>query len=125
MTTLPKLGMRSMGSCIVHLDDVFVPDDLVLGEPGKAWYMLLPTLNNERIMVGGVLYLGVLDGVLEDALEYMQQRKAFGKTHRRVSDVAALRRRHRHVAAVRRADAATTARICNRRDCPVIRSPAC
>jgi acyl-CoA dehydrogenase len=78
VTTLSKLGMRSMGSCIVHLDEVFVPDDLVLGEPGRAWYMLLPTLNNERIMVGAFC-TGVLDGVLEDALAYMQQRKAFGK----------------------------------------------
>ena len=35
---------------------------------GKAWYMLLPTLNNERIMVGAFC-LGVIDGVLEDALD--------------------------------------------------------
>jgi alkylation response protein AidB-like acyl-CoA dehydrogenase len=49
----------------------------VLGEPGNAWYMLLPTLNNERIMVAAFC-MGVLDGILEDALAYMQQRKAFG-----------------------------------------------
>ncbi|MDI1297285.1 MAG: acyl-CoA/acyl-ACP dehydrogenase [bacterium] len=77
ITPLAKLGMRSMGSCSVHFEDAFVPDDLVLGEPHKAWYMLLPTLNNERIMVGAFC-LGVIDGVLEDALDYMQQRKAFG-----------------------------------------------
>jgi alkylation response protein AidB-like acyl-CoA dehydrogenase len=79
VTPLPKLGMRSMGSCTVHFDEVFVPDELVLGEPGRAWYMLLPTLNNERIMVAAFC-MGVLDGVLEDALDYMKQRKAFGKT---------------------------------------------
>ncbi|MEA3135204.1 MAG: acyl-CoA dehydrogenase [Gammaproteobacteria bacterium] len=79
ITSLPKLGMRSMGSCAVHFENVFVPDDLVLGEPGRAWYMLLPTLNNERIMVAAFC-MGVLDGVLEDALDYMKQRKAFGKT---------------------------------------------
>jgi alkylation response protein AidB-like acyl-CoA dehydrogenase len=78
ITPLPKLGMRSMGSCTVHFDNAFVPDELVLGEPGKAWYMLLPTLNNERIMVGAFC-TGVIDGVLEDALDYMKQRKAFGK----------------------------------------------
>src|SRR6202044_1478657 len=77
-TLLPKLGMRAMGSCSVMIDDVFVPDELVLGEPGNAWYMLLPTLNNERIMVGAQC-LGAIDGVLEDALEYVKQRKAFGK----------------------------------------------
>src|SRR5277367_4764647 len=78
-TLLPKLGMRAMGSCSVMIDNVFVPDELVLGEPGKAWYMLLPTLNNERIMVGAQC-LGAIDGELEDAVEYMKQRKAFGKT---------------------------------------------
>ena len=79
ITPLPKLGMRSMGSCAVHFENVFVPEELVLGEPGRAWYMLLPTLNNERIMVAAFC-MGVLDGVLEDALDYMKQRKAFGKT---------------------------------------------
>lgn len=78
ITTLPKLGMRAIGSCSVVFDDVFVPDDLVLGEPGNAWRMLLPTLNNERIMVGAFC-LGVIDGVLEDAVDYMKQRRAFGK----------------------------------------------
>jgi alkylation response protein AidB-like acyl-CoA dehydrogenase len=77
-TLLPKLGMRAMGSCSVHIEDVFVPDELVLGEPGRAWYTLLPTLNNERIMVGAQC-LGAIDGVLEDALAYAQQRKAFGR----------------------------------------------
>lgn len=76
-TLLPKLGMRAMGSCSVTYDDVFVPDEDVLGEPGQAWYMMLPTLNNERIMVGAQC-LGAIDGVLEDALDYMKQRKAFG-----------------------------------------------
>ena len=79
ITPLAKLGMRSMGSCSVHFDEVFVPDADVLGAPDKAWYMLLPTLNNERIMVGSFC-LGVMDGILEDALDYMKQRRAFGKT---------------------------------------------
>jgi len=78
ITPLAKLGMRSMGSCTVVYDNVFVSDDDVLAEPHRAWYTLLPTLNNERVMVGAFC-LGVIDGVLEDALAYVQQRKAFGK----------------------------------------------
>ena len=76
-TLLPKLGMRAMGSCSVTYQDVFVPDADVFGKPGEAWYMMLPTLNNERIMVGAQC-LGAMDGILEDALDYMKQRKAFG-----------------------------------------------
>jgi acyl-CoA dehydrogenase len=78
ITPLSKLGMRSMGSCAIHFHDVFVADENVLGEPHKAWYTLLPTLNNERIMVGAFC-LGVMDGVLEDAIDYAKQRRAFGK----------------------------------------------
>jgi acyl-CoA dehydrogenase len=74
---IPKLGMRSLGSCDVFLDDVFIPDENVLGEPGRAWYMLLPTLNNERVMLSAFC-VGILDGVLEDAVKYMGEREAFG-----------------------------------------------
>ena len=78
VSLIPKLGMRSLGSCDVGIDDVFVPDDLVLGEPGRAWYMLLPTLNNERIMLAA-LCVGILDGILEDVLAFVMEREAFGR----------------------------------------------
>jgi acyl-CoA dehydrogenase len=78
ITELPKLGMRAIGSCQVELRGAFVPDENVLGEPGQAWYMLLPTLNNERVMVGAFC-VGILDAVLEDALDYVKQRTAFGR----------------------------------------------
>jgi alkylation response protein AidB-like acyl-CoA dehydrogenase len=77
ITELPKLGMRSMGSCEVGMDNVFIPDELLLGTAGQAWYMLLPTLNNERIILAAFC-CGILDGVLEDALAYMTEREAFG-----------------------------------------------
>ena len=75
---IPKLRMRALGSCDVGLQDVFVPDELLLGEPGDAWYMLLPTLNNERIILSAFC-CGILDGVLEDALAYVGEREAFGR----------------------------------------------
>jgi acyl-CoA dehydrogenase len=75
---IPKLGMRAVSSCDVFLEDVFIPDEWVLGEPGRAWYMLLPTLNNERILLAAFC-VGILDGVLEDALQYAHERHAFGR----------------------------------------------
>ncbi len=77
-TTLPKLGMRALSSCTVGLEDVFVPDDLLLGEPGKVWKDTTKTLNNERIMMSAMC-LGMIDGVLEDAIEHLNSRRAFGK----------------------------------------------
>jgi len=77
-TPLPKLGMRALSSCTINLDNVFVPEDLLLGEEGKAWADTTKTLNNERIMMSAMC-LGMIDGVLEDAIDYMNQRRAFGK----------------------------------------------
>lgn len=75
---IPKLGMRAVGSCEVFLDDVFVPDAHVVGDVNQGWPGILTSLNNERIIVSS-LCLGVLDGVLEDAVAYMKERHAFGR----------------------------------------------
>jgi len=74
---IPKMGMRSVGSCEVFLDDVFVPDRYLCGEEGSGFYHMLSTLNNERIMLSAIC-LGIIDGVLEDAVSYMGEREAFG-----------------------------------------------
>jgi len=77
-TPIPKLGMRSLGSCEVQLDDVFVPDEDVLGEVDRGWAILAETLNSERIM-NGANCTGALAGVLEDMVAYAKERRAFGK----------------------------------------------
>jgi alkylation response protein AidB-like acyl-CoA dehydrogenase len=77
-TPIPKIGMRSLGSCEVVLDDVFVPADDVLGEVGQGWQQVTSSLNAERIMVAAMC-TGILEGVLEDAVTYAQHREAFGK----------------------------------------------
>ena len=75
---MPKLGMRCVSSCSIHLDNVFVPDELLLGEPGRGWYESTKTINNERL-INAAFCLGMLDGVIEDALEHMKTRTAFGQ----------------------------------------------
>jgi alkylation response protein AidB-like acyl-CoA dehydrogenase len=77
-TPIPKLGMRSLGSCEVELNDVFVPDEDVLGEVGRGWSLITETLNSERIM-NGANCSGALAGVLEDMVAYAKERTAFGK----------------------------------------------
>lgn len=78
LRAIPKIGMRAISSYEIFLDEVFVPDDVVLGEEGRAWGQLLATLNNERIVLSA-LCLGILDGVIEEALRYVMEREAFGK----------------------------------------------
>jgi acyl-CoA dehydrogenase len=77
-TPIPKLGMRSLGSCEVGFEDVFIPDEDVLGEVDGGWRVLADTLNSERIM-NGANCAGALAGVLEDMVAYSKERTAFGK----------------------------------------------
>jgi acyl-CoA dehydrogenase len=79
MRYIPKLGMRAIGSCEVFLDDVFVSDSQVLGQPDSGFRVLVASLNNERIL-SGAMALGMLDGVLDEALAHAQTRTAFGKS---------------------------------------------
>ena len=37
----------------VFLDDVFVPDELVVGAPGDGWKLARTTLSNERVAMAG------------------------------------------------------------------------
>jgi acyl-CoA dehydrogenase len=77
-TPIPKLGMRSIGSCEVQFENVFVPDEDVLGQVDKGWNVVAETLNSERIM-NGANCAGALAGVLEDMVAYAKERTAFGK----------------------------------------------
>lgn len=75
---IPKIGMRAIGSCEVFLDDVFVPDDNVLGEPGQGFRAMIDTLNHERV-VSAALALGMLDGIIEEVVRYAKDRETFGR----------------------------------------------
>lgn len=79
MRPIPKLGIKSFASNEIFFDDVFVPDDLKFGAPGGGWKLLVGTLNNERIMTAGFA-AGIIEGVLEVAVDYLNQRNAFGRT---------------------------------------------
>jgi isovaleryl-CoA dehydrogenase len=63
----------------VYLDDAFVTDDAVLGEPGNGWFQLMSGLNVERLIIAA-LALGQAERALADALEYAKQRKQFGRS---------------------------------------------
>jgi acyl-CoA dehydrogenase len=75
---IPKIAMRAIGSCEVFFDDVFVEAGSVLGEVDNGFKAMTPTLNHERV-VSAALALGVIDGVVEEAITYALQREAFGK----------------------------------------------
>ncbi|GIF25536.1 alkylation response protein AidB-like acyl-CoA dehydrogenase [Actinoplanes tereljensis] len=76
----PKLrgiGWHGLDTRDLFFDDVFVPDDQVVGEPGKGLGQFLSALEVGRISVAA-LALGTAQGALNLALEYAGQREQFG-----------------------------------------------
>ncbi len=49
----------------VFLDDVFVADDYLLGEPGQGWRITATTLQNERTQISSGVSVGTEDGLRE------------------------------------------------------------
>ena len=78
VTPIPKLGIRALASCSIVLDDVFVPNRLVLGQIDGGWRQIMTAIDAERILLAA-LCCGIIDGVLEDTVAYAGQRMAFGR----------------------------------------------
>ncbi len=74
-----KLGIRASSTCELILEECFVPENRVLGEPGKGYKVAIETLNEGRIGIGAQM-IGVAQGALESAIRYSQERKQFGNT---------------------------------------------
>jgi alkylation response protein AidB-like acyl-CoA dehydrogenase len=73
-----KLGIRASSTCEVRLENVFVPEENILGEFGKGYKVAIETLNEGRIGIGAQM-VGLAQGAYEAALDYVQERKQFGK----------------------------------------------
>ena len=73
-----KLGVRGSSTAELVLDNVHVPEENILGEMGKGFYIAMNTLNMGRIGIGAQA-LGIAKASLEKSIEYMKQREAFGK----------------------------------------------
>ena len=73
-----KLGIRGSKSCQIFLDDVRLPDSLLLGEVGGGFKIAMSTLDGGRIGIAAQA-VGIARAVLEDSLAYAQTRKTFGK----------------------------------------------
>ncbi len=76
---LHKMGARGPACGELVLEDVFVPDENLLGEEeGKGVVYLGEILNEVRCMTGAMA-LGIARTAFADALEYARKRQAFGK----------------------------------------------
>ena len=77
VTPIEKHGIHYSKTCDVFISDLKLTRENLLGEEDKGWYLILDTLNPERMSFsaasGG---LGLL--AIKTAVEYAKQRKVFG-----------------------------------------------
>ena len=73
-----KLGIRSSKTCAVHLEDVKVPAENILGPKGKGLRVALTVLDYGRLGVAGGA-LGMAEQAFSEAVNYAQNRIQFGK----------------------------------------------
>ena len=76
LTPIPTLGGKETNE--IHLDDVRVPEDALLGVEGNGWTQLMAGLNNERVILGASA-LGLAQRAFDDALAYAKERRQFGR----------------------------------------------
>ncbi len=73
-----KLGIRASSTTELILEACQVPKANVLGPVGQGYKIAIETLNEGRIGIGAQM-LGVAQGALEAATQYVKERKQFGK----------------------------------------------
>jgi alkylation response protein AidB-like acyl-CoA dehydrogenase len=73
-----KLGIRASSTTELILDNVKVPAANVLGPVGQGYKIAIETLNEGRIGIGAQM-VGVAQGALDAAVEYVKERAQFGK----------------------------------------------
>ena len=82
-----KMGWCGSDTRSVFFKDMHIPKSAVLGNPSKGFKQFLKTLTGGRITIGA-LGLGTAQGAFARALEYSQEREAFGKSINNFQGVA-------------------------------------
>ncbi len=72
------IGWRGLDTRDLYLDDVWVPDDHLIGDPGMGLGQFLGTLEVGRISIAA-LSLSLAQAVLDMATAYARERKQFGQ----------------------------------------------
>jgi len=73
-----KMGMKGSPTGQPVYEDVFVPDENVIGEVGKGFQVAMRTLDRSRLGIGAQA-LGIAQGATDYAADYAKERVAFGK----------------------------------------------
>ncbi|MBD8003593.1 acyl-CoA dehydrogenase [Bacillus norwichensis] len=74
-----KMGLHASDTTELILENVKVRKDHLLGKEGEGFKQFLKTLDGGRIGIGAMA-VGIAQGAYDKALQYVKERKQFGKT---------------------------------------------
>lgn len=74
-----KMGARGIPSSALFFDDVFVPEENRLGPDGEGFKIVMEALNLSRPIIGA-RGVGLAQGAMDHAIEFVKNRHAFGRT---------------------------------------------
>jgi len=75
---IAKMGRNAVDTNELFIEDLFVPDEDVIGEVGQGFKAILAGLNAERVISGNAA-VGIGRAALRRATEYAKQRVVFGR----------------------------------------------
>ena len=75
---LEKMGWRASDTAELAFQDVFVPEENLLGEEHKGFYLIMANFQWERLLMA-LGAVGSMEVTLEKAIEYAGERVAFGR----------------------------------------------
>lgn len=73
-----KMGIRGSDTAVINYTDTFVPDDHLIGKPGRGLKVFLTTLNHGRVGIASQ-GTGIAEACLHEAAGYARQREQFGR----------------------------------------------
>ena len=74
---IEKHGINYSKACEVYISDLRIPKEKMLGEKDEGWYLVLDTLNPERMSFSAAsVGIGLL--AIKKAVEYAKERTVFG-----------------------------------------------
>ena len=74
-----KMGLHASDTANVYFNNVKVPKENLVGAEGDGFIQLMKFLDYSRVMIAGD-GVGLAQGAMEQAINYVKKRKQFGKT---------------------------------------------
>ncbi len=77
-SAIEKLGWHASDTALISLSDVFVPEENLLGEENRGFYLIMANFQWERLLMA-LGSVGGMQAAFEKTLSFARERKAFGR----------------------------------------------